>query len=164
MKRRHRFSLAEEEKCPPRWLWVIVAILSASILLGMWYLSNKIVNYNRDVEAPPIHVTSTNNTRLARTVTITAYEAVPQQTDSSPCHDGRWNICSMLRAGINTCATGLWERGTVLEMPGLGRCVVSGVQAPKHQGKVDWFCGERPASVDCVQTIMKLQTVTAMPI
>lgn len=95
---------------------------------------------------------------------ITAYEAVEEQTDDTPCHDGRLNICKMYRAGINTCATHRYERGTVLWINGLGTCTVSGVTAPEHADSIDWFCGERPSSSDCVLSVQLIDEATVVPI
>ena len=97
-------------------------------------------------------------------VRVTAYEAVPEQTDDSPCHDGRLNICKMHRAGIDTCATYLYERGTSLWINGLGTCVVTGVTAPQHKDRIDWFCGERPSSTGCVVTVMGIGTTTVVEV
>lgn len=87
----------------------------------------------------------TENEKLkGRTVTVSAYNSVPEQTDSSPCisADGS-NICNRYAKGERICATNDWKLGTRLKIKGLGDCVVADRMNRRYTGtgRIDWYMG-----------------------
>ena len=76
-------------------------------------------------------------------VSVTAYNSVPWQTDASPCIGAQGtDICEHLEAGSNTCAANFVPLGTVLEVEGLGTCVVRDRMNARYWYRVDWYMGE----------------------
>lgn len=76
-------------------------------------------------------------------VTVTAYNSVPWQTDATPCIGAQGtDICAYLKAGSNTCAANFVPLGTVLEVDGLGTCVVRDRMNARFWYRVDWYMGD----------------------
>lgn len=76
-------------------------------------------------------------------VAVTAYNSVPWQTDATPCIGARGaDICAYLKAGSNTCAANFVPIGTVLEVEGLGTCVVRDRMNRRYWYRVDWYMGD----------------------
>lgn len=75
------------------------------------------------------------------TKTVTAYNSVPAQTDSSPCisADGS-DICKLYAQGDYSCAAAL-PFGTKLSIPGFGTCTVRDRLAAKYSQRVDIHMG-----------------------
>jgi len=71
---------------------------------------------------------------------FTAYNAGdPYQTDDTPCigSSGK-NICNILATGTNVCASNEFAKGTVLEVEGLGQCVVLDRMSARYKNRIDW--------------------------
>lgn len=90
------------------------------------------------------------NRRAARPfmkVAVTAYNSVPGQTDATPCIGAQGtDICQLLAEGSNTCAANFVALGTVLEVDGLGTCVVRDRMNARYHYRVDWYMGMDIAS------------------
>lgn len=72
---------------------------------------------------------------------VTAYNSVPNQTDSTPCIAAYGdNICELEKKGDHSCA-GAYPYNTMLKVPGKGVCTVRDVLAPKYADRVDWYEG-----------------------
>ena len=71
---------------------------------------------------------------------VSAYNAGDiDQTDSSPCVSANGsNICILLEQGINVCAANWVPFKTILEIEGLGECIVLDRMAKRNGQKVDW--------------------------
>lgn len=79
---------------------------------------------------------------LGRTYTVTAYNSVPEQTDSTPCIAANGaDICKLHAQGDQTCAAAL-PFGTLLDVPGFGRCTVRDRLAPKYASRIDIHMGK----------------------
>lgn len=73
---------------------------------------------------------------------VTAYNSVPWQTDDTPCIGAQGtDICALLEAGSNTCAANFVPLGTVLDVEGLGTCVVRDRKNARYFYSVDWYMG-----------------------
>ena len=71
---------------------------------------------------------------------VTAYNSVPWQTDATPCIGAQGtDICALYEAGSNTCAANFVPLGTVLEVEGLGTCVVRDRKNARYHYSVDWY-------------------------
>jgi 3D (Asp-Asp-Asp) domain-containing protein len=83
-----------------------------------------------------------NKTRPTSEVkTVTAYNSVKEQTDSTPCIAAYGdNICALEKKGDHSCAAA-YPYGTKLTVPGKGTCTVRDVLAPKYAHRVDWYEG-----------------------
>lgn len=79
--------------------------------------------------------------KYTKTVTVTAYNSVPWQTDSTPCisADGS-NICELKKQGEQSCAAAM-PFGTKINVPGFGVCTVRDRLAPKYSHRVDLYFG-----------------------
>lgn len=79
----------------------------------------------------------------AQQVITTAYNSVPEQTDSTPCiaADGS-DICALEAAGNHSCAAP-FSFGTRIWVPGFGLCTVRDRTADKYRGRVDLHFGGR---------------------
>lgn len=73
--------------------------------------------------------------------TVTAYNSVPWQTDSTPCisADGS-NICKLRELGDHSCAAAL-PFGTKVNIPGFGVCTVRDRLAPRFSYRIDVYFG-----------------------
>jgi len=71
---------------------------------------------------------------------ITQYNAGdPTQTDDTPCISANGeNICTALALGYNRCATNSEPFGTVLEVKGLGTCMVVDRMNSRYSEEVNW--------------------------
>lgn len=86
-------------------------------------------------------VKETPATKYTKRYTITAYNSVPWQTDSTPCisADGS-NICELKKIGEESCAAAL-PFGTKINIPGFGVCTVRDRLAPKFSHRIDLYFG-----------------------
>lgn len=91
--------------------------------------------HEEEIETPPPVV------KYSRTVTVTAYNSVPWQTDSTPCisADGS-NICELLEQGDISCASHL-PFGTKINIPGIGVCTVRDRLHPRFAYRIDIYFG-----------------------
>jgi len=71
---------------------------------------------------------------------VTAYNSVPEQTDSTPCiaADGT-NICRRAAAGEKICAANWAPIGTRLRIQGWGTCTVADRMNDRYPARVDIF-------------------------
>ena len=80
--------------------------------------------------------------RPAGTMSVTAYNSLPWQTDATPCIGAQGtDICEIYEAGENVCAANFVPLGTVLEVEGLGECVVRDRMNARYYYRVDWYMG-----------------------
>lgn len=83
--------------------------------------------------------------------TVTAYNSVKEQTDSTPCIAAYGdNICNLEKKGDHSCAAA-YKYGTKLHVPGKGTCTVRDVLAPKYAHRVDWYEG----GADMIESALK---------
>lgn len=80
----------------------------------------------------------------SRKVTVTGYSSRPEETDETPCisADGS-DICALYAKGHKTCATNDYPMHTVLEIEGIGTCVVRDRMNVRYTGtyRVDYYFG-----------------------
>lgn len=99
----------------------------------------------------PVALQTAKTTWSERTMTVTAYNSVPEQTDGSPCIAANGDdICALRDAGSESCA-GHFPFGTELEIPGFGTCVVRDRTHPRFSDRVDIYFGGKeriPAAFD----------------
>lgn len=80
--------------------------------------------------------------RYLTTVTVTAYNSVPGQTDATPCIGAQGtDICEIYNSGENICAANFVPLGTVLVVEGLGECTVRDRMNARYYYRVDWYMG-----------------------
>lgn len=75
--------------------------------------------------------------------TVTKFNSVSWQTDSSPCisADGS-DICALERHGQQTCAANGFPFGTKLYIRGLGLCTVRDrLNSRFGRDRIDWYAG-----------------------
>jgi 3D (Asp-Asp-Asp) domain-containing protein len=79
--------------------------------------------------------------KYTKKYTITAYNSVPWQTDSTPCisADGS-DICKLREQGELSCAASL-PFGTKINVPGFGVCTVRDRLAAKYSYRIDLYFG-----------------------
>ena len=69
--------------------------------------------------------------------TVTMYTSRVQETDNSPCISAdNTNICEV---DYNVCASNAFKFGTVLEIVGLGECIVKDRMNRRYPNRVDWY-------------------------
>lgn len=70
---------------------------------------------------------------------ISAYNAGdPAQTDASPCISAAGvDVCALLEAGVTPCAFNGVKFWTVLNIEGVGKCIVLDRTSKKYAGRVD---------------------------
>lgn len=75
---------------------------------------------------------------------VTAYNSVPEQTDGDPCiaADGT-DICEAFRNGERACAANCLRFGSVVDVPGIGQCVVRDRTASRFGSRIDVYFGGR---------------------
>lgn len=75
---------------------------------------------------------------------VTAYTSRVQETDASPCiaADGS-DICKRYANGEKICASNDHKLGSVIDVQGLGKCVVADRMNKRYTGtgRVDWYMG-----------------------
>lgn len=80
--------------------------------------------------------------RLLSTMTISAYNSVPGQTDATPCIGAQGtDICEIYATGENICAANFVPLGTILSIEGLGECTVRDRMNSRYYYRVDWYMG-----------------------
>ncbi len=79
----------------------------------------------------------------ARQITVTAFNSVPEQTDSTPCTsaDGS-NICALEAVGDHSCAAS-FPFGTRIWVSGFGLCTVRDRLSQKYSYRLDLHFGGR---------------------
>ncbi|MFZ6015509.1 MAG: 3D domain-containing protein [Patescibacteria group bacterium] len=79
--------------------------------------------------------------KYTRSATVTAYNSVPWQTDSTPCiaADGS-DICKLREQGEMSCASHL-PFGTKINIPGFGVCTVRDRLHPRFAHRIDLYFG-----------------------
>lgn len=97
------------------------------------------------------------------TATVTAYNSVEGQTDSSPCisADGS-DICKLKKEGVTACAAAM-PFGMKLQIPGFGTCVVTDRLAPKYANRVDIHMGGAEAIGKAKAWGKQKLTITILP-
>jgi len=81
----------------------------------------------------------------AKYLTVTMYTSRPEETDSSPCiAASNVDICTLKKAGVNTCASNDYPFGTRITVEGLGTCTVLDRMNSRYTGKshLDWYAGK----------------------
>ena len=77
-----------------------------------------------------------------KTMSVTAYNSVPWQTDATPCIGAEGtDICEIYKSGENICAANFIPLGTVIEVDGLGTCTVRDRMNARYHYRVDWYMG-----------------------
>lgn len=81
---------------------------------------------------------------------ISAYTSSPEETDDSPCESANGtNICALYAEGTNVCASNAYPLGSVIEVDGLGICVVADRMNARFTNAVDWYFGfDREAALN----------------
>lgn len=80
--------------------------------------------------------------RYLTTMTVTAYNSVPGQTDATPCIGAQGtDICVLYNQGENICAANFVPLGTKLMVDGLGECTVRDRMNARYFYRVDWYMG-----------------------
>ncbi|MFH1711844.1 MAG: hypothetical protein ABH846_01240 [Patescibacteria group bacterium] len=103
--------------------------------------------------APPLY---------SREMTITAYNSVAAQTDSTPCIGAAGtNVCATYQSGTNVCAANFVPKGTWLEVEGLGRCRVDDRMNARYYYRVDWFMDKNVSAAR--QFGVQTRTVSVYP-
>lgn len=78
----------------------------------------------------------------AVTTTVTAYTSRRIETDDTPCLAAKGHdICRLYAAGTKVCASNAHPIGTVLYVPGYGRCVVLDRMNRRYRDRVDVYMG-----------------------
>lgn len=79
-----------------------------------------------------------------RTITLTAYNSVPGQTDASPCisADGS-DVCKLYEQGATICASNDFPMHSTITIEGVGDCLIRDRMNTRYtgQGYVDLFMG-----------------------
>lgn len=97
------------------------------------------------------------------TAKVTAYNSVPEQTDSTPCIAANGsNICELRKRGVQTCAAAL-PFGMKLSVPGFGECIVVDRLAPKYANRIDLYMGGRDEVAKARAWGSKTLQVTVLP-
>ncbi|MFH1767164.1 MAG: hypothetical protein ABH826_03665 [Patescibacteria group bacterium] len=119
-----------------------LSYMEETIQLQIQAIQNKTINYG---VLPTAEIRSPEKTMSS--IPVTAYNSVPWQTDATPCIGAQGtDICAYLEAGSNTCAANFVPLGTVLEVEGLGTCVVRDRMNARYFYRVDWYMGMDVAS------------------
>lgn len=80
--------------------------------------------------------------RYLTTMSISAYNSVPWQTDATPCIGAQGtDICEIYETGENVCAANFVPLGTILQVEGLGECTVRDRMNARYYYRVDWYMG-----------------------
>ena len=72
------------------------------------------------------------------------------QCDDTPCISASGdNICELLAQGTNVCAANWLKIGTIIEVEGLGECIVLDRMAKRFSHRVDWAmqAHEKPEAI-----------------
>jgi 3D (Asp-Asp-Asp) domain-containing protein len=153
------------------WIWLTVALfLTAMALLALWWASAaslRDLSYTPILVAPPHRQAAKTPIvapvyRVVKTVkkTVTAYNPVPQQTDTSPCITANGtDICKGLALGKRYVAANSFPFGTLLRIHGnvyevvdrSGRPNIVDVAFPAHQVREARLWGRQHLLVDVVQ-------------
>lgn len=73
---------------------------------------------------------------------VSAYNSVPEQTDSTPCIGASGdNLCELYALGQNICASNAFPLGTQITVDGLGTCIVLDRMNRRYTETVDWYMG-----------------------
>lgn len=74
--------------------------------------------------------------------TVTMYTSRPEETDASPCIGANGqDQCVLWKNGQNICATNWADIGSVIEVEGLGECLVLDRMNSRYHTEVDWYAG-----------------------
>lgn len=117
--------------------WVtLFALISTCTLLGVLILVNSLqtpLEANSGLPGPFRHGVKR---------VVTAYNSVPEQTDSTPCigADGT-NICNRYNNGEKICAANFVPLGTIIVVDNLGPCTVADKLNNRYPNRVDVYFG-----------------------
>lgn len=80
---------------------------------------------------------------------VTMFTSRVEETDSTPCISANnTNICEGIKKGINYCASNFYKFGTMLNVAGLGDCVVVDRMNSRYTNRIDWYAGEGQDSLN----------------
>lgn len=103
------------------------------------------------VQADTITITKTvEPTRQSLGVSVvTMYTSRPEETDGTPCIGANGqDQCVLWSKGQNICATNWADLGSVLEVEGLGECLVLDRMNSRYNTEVDWYNGYNDDCLD----------------
>jgi 3D (Asp-Asp-Asp) domain-containing protein len=73
---------------------------------------------------------------------ISGYTSSKRETDQDPCIAAHSvNICELHEHGVQVCASNSFPHGTVIEVQGLGKCIVVDHMKHRYINHVDWYFG-----------------------
>jgi len=126
---------------------IILAHALLFLVIICFYEGNNSVNkaearnyYNYDYAPEP---KPKINAKRIGTRTVTAYNSVHWQTDSTPCIGAyNNNICEMYKKGLTVVATNEFPNGTKLFIKGIGMCVVADKTNSRYKYRIDLYMGD----------------------
>lgn len=100
--------------------------------------------------------------KTGKVMEVSGYTSSKAETDSRPCEGARSiDICELRTRGVQTCASNSFPIGTLLEVEGLGTCLVLDRMKRKYTNNVDWHFGQGQAAVDAANAWgRRVRTVT----
>ena len=136
------------KKATRKYVWLLVlGLMIPNAIIG--YYSNELIKevskdqtYVNIVHRPEIEEIKVYEVKSEVVRTVTMYNSVEWQTDSTPCISANnTNICEGLENGINYCASNAYPFGTVLHVDKLGECVVADRMNRRYPNRIDWYAG-----------------------
>lgn len=127
---------------------MLAITLTASIALtaGISYLASTYMPINHAIApvalAEPIEPAYKAINVPIGNRTITMYTSRPEETDATPCIGASGqDVCVLHQKGQNLCATNEFPLGTVLDIEGLGECIVHDRMNSRYTTNIDWYAG-----------------------
>jgi len=72
---------------------------------------------------------------------VSAYNSLPEQTDSSPCEGAYGNVCEPYKNGLCVVASNAFKGHSILLIENVGQCEVLDTMNERYPNRVDIFMG-----------------------
>lgn len=99
------------------------------------------------IEPPP--PSPPKPTPVGKVMEVSGYTSSEAETDKDPCEGARSiDICELRARGIQACASNSFPITTLIEVEGLGTCMVLDRMKSQYTNNVDWHFGQGEKAVD----------------
>ena len=88
-------------------------------------------------------------TPVGKVMEISGYTSSEAETDSNPCEGARSiDICELRKRGVQTCSSNSFPLKTLIEVEGLGTCMILDRMDVRYTNNVDWHFGQGKEAVE----------------
>lgn len=119
----------------PFFILLLTITLFFAIVITFIYFSALLKEIDYSYNVVVVH-----KEKVYNKIEVTMYNVgVKSQTDGSPCIGASGdNICTIIADDTNVCATNMLPIHTIINIKGLGNCVILDTMNSRYKNRIDW--------------------------